>query len=412
MRENPFFQVLRIKNFLKLWSSQLLSQITLSLINFVIILRIFEATHSAVTVSLVWIFYAIPTIVLGPFSGTIIDLIEKRKALIWTNFSQALIILFYLLIKEKIWPIYTIIFLYSLVNQLYIPAEAATLPEVVPKKLYPPANSIFMFTIYGSFLAGFSLAGPLVRLVGRDAPFLLSSLALGLAALSVALLPSGMRGETKKVRGIQEFWSRVKQGYLFIRVHPAVFFPLILIILSQITVGILAVLIPSISTEVLSIELLDAGLVLITPAGLGALIGAQGVVWALRRVRKKKVISFGLFLATFGFLIFSLVIPNISFWKIPVAITAAFILGISFVSLLIPTQTLIQETTPKPLLGRVFGVLGFMITLASILPVLLMATIADLVGVNWIIFMVSLVIGFLAFYSLREPYVEFIQRKT
>lgn len=411
MNKNPFFQILGIKNFQKLWGSQVLSQITLNLINFVIILRIFETTHSTVAVSLVWIFYAIPAILLGPFSGTIIDLVEKRKALIWTNFSQAVIVLCYLLIQEKIWPIYTIVFLYSLVNQLYIPAEAATLPEVVPRKLYPSANGIFMFTMYGTFLVGFSLAGPLIKLVGKEMPFFFSSLLLGLAAISVALLPSGMRGEKEKVRGIQDFWDRVKEGYLFIKEETTVLFPLMLIVLAQIIVGVLAVLSPSFATEILSIDLLDAGLVLVSPAGLGALVGAQGVVWALKRVRKKKIISFGLLLSTFGLLCFSLLIPNLSFWKTPTAMLVAFLLGISFVSLIIPTQTLIQETTPKEFRGRVFGVLGFMITVAAILPVLLTATIADLLGVTWIMFIIALFIGAVAIYSLGEPYAKFAQGK-
>lgn len=411
MRENPFLQALKIKNFQKLWGSQLLSQITLSLINFVIILRIYEETHSTIAVSLVWLFYAIPAVLLGPFSGTIIDLIEKRKALIWTNFSQAIIVLAYLLVKEKIWPIYTIVFLYSLVNQLYIPAEAATLPGVVPKELYPPANSIFMFTMYGTFLVGISLAGPLIKLVGREAPFFLSSFFLGLAAFSVALLPSEVKGKRGEVRGIQDFWDRVKEGYLFIREKSTILFPLMLIVISEIIVGILAVLTPSFATEILSIDLLDAGLTLVFPAGLGALIGAQGVVWALRRIRKKKVISFGLFLFTFGLLCFSLIIPSLPSWRTQAAVVVVFLLGISFVSLIIPAQTLIQENTPEEFRGRVFGVLGFTITLAAILPVLLTATVADLLGVTWIMFIISLVVGAIAFYSLGEPYAKLTQRR-
>lgn len=411
MKENPFLQALKIKNFQKLWGSQLLSQITLSLVNFVIILRIYEETHSTIAVSLVWLFYAIPAVLLGPFSGTIIDLIEKRKALIWTNFSQAVIVLAYLLVKEKIWPIYTIVFLYSLVNQLYIPAEAATLPGVVPKQLYPPANSIFMFTMYGTFLVGISLAGPLIKLVGREAPFFLSSIFLGLAAFSVALLPSGTIGKRGEVRGIQDFWDRVKEGYLFIREKTTILFPLMLIVISEIIVGILAVLSPSFATEILSIDLLDAGLILVFPAGLGALIGAQGVVWALRRIRKKKVISFGLFLFTFGLLCFSLIIPRLPVLRTAAAVVAVFLLGISFVSLIIPAQTLIQENTPEEFRGRVFGVLGFMITLAAILPVLLTATIADLLGVTWITFIISLMVGAIAFYSLGEPYAKLNQRR-
>lgn len=411
MRENPFLRALKIKNFQKLWGSQLLSQITLSLVNFVIILRIYEETHSTIAVSLVWLFYAIPAVLLGPFSGTIIDLVEKRKALIWTNFSQAVIVLAYLLVKEKVWPIYTIVFLYSLVNQLYIPAEAAALPGVVPKQLYPPANSIFMFTMYGTFLVGISLAGPLIKLIGREAPFFLSSLFLGLAAFSVALLPSRTRVKRGEVRGIQDFWDRVKEGYLFIREKTTILFPLLLLVIAEIIVGILAVLTPSFATEILSIDLLDAGLTLVFPAGLGALIGAQGVVWALRRIRKKKVISFGLFLFTFGLLCFSLIIPRLPVLRTAAAVVAVFLLGISFVSLIIPAQTLIQENTPEEFRGRVFGVLGFMITVAAILPVLLTATIADLLGVTWITFIISLMVGATAFYSLGEPYAKLNQRR-
>lgn len=411
MNKNPFFQVLRINNFLKLWGSQLFSQITLCMINFVIIMKIFEKTNSSVAVSLVWIFYAIPAIIAGPFSGTIIDLMEKRKALIWTNLSQAIIVLGYLLVREKIWPIYTIVFLYSLVNQLYIPAEASTLPGIVPKKLYPVANSIFMFTMYGSLLAGFSLAGPFVKLLGSDTLFIFSSLLLGLAALFVFLLPSGMKGEKEEVTGINDFLNRVKEGYLFIKDKPLILFPLLIIVLSEIVVGIIAVLVPTFATEVLSIDLLDAGLIIITPAGLGALVGVQGIVWGLRRFRKKKLISFGLFLAFLGLLSFSLIVPNLENLRAPAAMIVSFFLGISFVSLVIPTQTLIQESTPEEFRGRVFGVLGFMITIAAVLPVLLMATIADLIGVTWILFIISLVVGAAALYFLGEPYAKYTQSK-
>jgi len=61
------------KKFLYLWTSQILTQLTVNLINFVIILRIFGKMQSTVAVSLVWLFYALPTIIVGPFVGTLID---------------------------------------------------------------------------------------------------------------------------------------------------------------------------------------------------------------------------------------------------------------------------------------------------------------------------------------------------
>ncbi len=406
--KSSFFEVAKIKNFRKIWGSQILSQGTLNLINFVIILRIFEATHSTVAVSLVWIFYAIPATLLGPFSGTIVDLFQKRKILMYTTFFEAIIVLCYLLVKQKLWPIYSVIFLYSLVNQLYIPAEASTMPWVVSKNLLPVANSLFLFTIYGAFLVGFGLAGPLVRIVGHEVPFILGFVFLMTASLFVSGLP---KEEKKgKISDVQDFLIRVKEGYLFIKGEPSILFPLLLLVFSQVVVGIIAVLSPSLATEILSIDLLDAGPTLILPAGFGAIIGALGVTSLLRRkIRKKKIISFGFFLSAVSLLSIATVVPLLGSLRALVALGIAFLLGIGFVSIIIPVQTLLQEKTPEDKRGRVFGVLGFAITLTSILPVLLTATIAEILGTNFMIGIISLLVGVLGVYSLREPYEVYVQ---
>lgn len=406
MKTNPFLSVLSVANFRKIWTSQVLSQVTLNLINFVIVLRIFEATHSTVAVSMVWLFYAIPTLLLGPFSGTLVDLAQKRKVLIFAALSEAVIVLFYLLVKEKIWPIYSVIFLYSLVNQLYIPAEASLLITIVPRRLLPAANTFFLFTIYAAFLVGFGSAGSVIRLIGRDFPFLLGSLLLGLASLAVFLLPASLGGDNKKINGLTDFWQRVQEGYLFIRANREVLFPLILLVLSNVTVSILLILGPIFTTGVLLVELLDIGLVLVLPVGFGVLLGALGVVWALRHLRKKKVITFGLFLLATCLFFFSLILPKLPVWRLPVAMVIAFLLGVGMVSLFIPAQTSMQEKTPLNFRGRVFGVFSFLFTLVAILPILLTATIADTIGVTWVTFLLALILLGVAVYSLREPYLK------
>ena len=95
-----------------------------------------------------------------------------------------------------------------------------------------------------------------------------------------------------------------------------------------------------------------------------------------------------------------------------VAMGIAFLLGIGLVSLIVPVQTLLQEKTPEDKRGRVFGVLGFAVTLASILPVLLTATIADILGVNFILGIIAIIIGAVWIYSLREPYEIFSYNRT
>lgn len=413
MRENLLGELLRIPHFRRLWGSQLFSQITLNLINFVIILRIFEVSHSTVAISLVWVFYAIPAILLGPFSGTIIDLYPKKKILTLTTLIEAVIVLGYLLAKTKVWPIYSIIFFYSLINQLYIPAEAATLPGVIPKKLLPTANGVFLFTIYGSFLLGFGLAGPLIRLVGKEAPFLLGSLFLLSASFLVSKLPQKTEIRLKKIADIQVFFERVREGYQFLKSESKILFPILLLVLAQVAVGVLAVLTPSFATETLGIDLLDAGLILMPPAVIGAILGARTVIGLLeRKIRKKKLISFGIILGGILLLILALLVFHSGSLRIVFTMIIAALLGLCFVFLVIPIQTLIQEATPADFRGRVFGLLSFGITVATVLPVLIAATVADILGANFMITLIGVLSLVLGSYSLRESYEIYGHHRT
>jgi len=403
--KNNFLAVLKTK-FVFLWLSQVLSQITINLINFTLVLIIFEKTSSTAAVSLIWFFYAIPALILGPFSGAVADLADKRKILLITNFIQSLIVVGYLMFKVRVWIVYSLIFLYSLFNQLYLPAEGATLLFLLPKNLYPIANTLFMFTTNITFLIGFALAGPMIRILGKEKIFLVAGFCLFLAACSAWFLPKNIRGEKKKAFNPVMFFKKVKEGYVYIKNTPFVIFPLVLIIASQIIVGILGVTVPIYAKEILNIPVVDAGLAVISPAGVGALIGGLLATKKLtQKVRKKVIISSGLGFASFSFIFLGLVIsflsPNL---RIIFSTIFTFFLGMAFVFLVIPSQTFIQTVTPQKLYGRIYGVLGFLITLASIVPILIIGTLVDLVGIRIILIIIGLSTLGVFLISLKEPY--------
>lgn len=401
-KDNTFLELFQNHNFLYIWGSQLLSQVTIFLVNFMIILRIFGVTHSSVAVSLVWVFYAMPAIILGPFAGTITDIFSKRKILIATTFVEGLAVLGYLLVRERTWPIYTIIFIYSLVNQLYTPAEASTLPAVVSKKLLPMANTLFLFTIYAAMLIGFGLSGPLVRMIGHNWPFILAASLLFFASYLVSKLPNDQNG---KLGDLSDFWKRAIEGYTYIKQRPLVLFPLLLLVGAQVFASVITVIAPSYATEAIGLDLRDAGPLFVIPLAIGAISAAYVITrFLITKLRKKKIISFGLIIGSLGFLVLGFIVPFLGSLKLLISEVAIFLLGVSLVSILIPVQTLLQETTPEELRGRVFGVLGFTITLASVLPVLLVAAIADVLGTNIVMGIIGMSIAFVAIYSRKELY--------
>jgi len=404
MTINPFTEVLKQKSFRNLWISQILSQLTQNLVNYILILRVFEATKSSVAVSLVWTFYAIPAIIVGPFVGTFTDIYEKKRILFLTTLAEAFIVFFYLLFWGHIWSIYTVIFIYSLVFQFYIPAEAAMLPSTVNKKMLPLANSLFLFTVYGTVLVGYSLAGPLIRVVGREVPFLISSLLFLIAAYSVSRLPNSPHVKRIEIK-FEDFFERFREGYSFLKKERRVLYPLLLMAMVQVIISLLSVLAPSFATDILNADLLDAGLILILPAGLGAVAAAFILIRLIpKQIRKKKIVTFGLFTLAGTFLAMSALIPLITYGKVIISTFLVFMLGVGLVSVLLPVQTLIQETTPDEFRGRVFGVLGLLITLASVLPMLFAASLADVLGVGIIMGVLSAAVFVIAINSLREPY--------
>jgi len=402
---NNFIEVLKNKNFIKIWSSQIFSQLTVNLLNFVLIIKIFESTHSTVAVSLFWFFWALPAIFLGPFSGTLIDLLGTRKILILSNLFQALVVLMYLPVRNSIWPIYSILLLYSFLNQFYLPAEAATLPGAVSKRLLPSANSLFLFTTYASLILGYGLAGPLIKLIGRQLPFVIGSLMLILAALIVRMLPSKTFSKISHKMSSQrlpDFFKKLNEGYQFIRYNPTVLFPLLILVFSQIILTILAVLAPALVVKILNTDLVNISARLILPIGIGGILGMITTVKLLKNIRKRYLINSGFFLLSFSLFFLVLAVSHLhNYFKILGEIVLGLIAGFAFSLFTVPTQTLLQEKTPDNLRGRVFGVLGFLITISSVLPVLFVATVGEFLGEIWMILILATAIFTLGLFSLK-----------
>ncbi len=407
---NTFLEVLRTKNFLKIWGSQILSQLTLNLLNFVLILKIFENTHSTVAISIFWFFWSLPAIFLGPFSGVLIDFLGTRKILIFTNLFQALIVLFYLPVGNSIWPIYSILLIYSFSNQFYFPAEATTLPRAVAKKLLPAANSLFLFTTYATLILGYGLAGPLIKLIGQKFPFILGSLMLVTGAMIVRLLPTKTfsNASRQNLSSVASFFRKIKEGYQFIRTNTHVLLPLLLLVCSQIILSVILVMAPALIVKILKIDLLDIGSRLILPIGLGGILGMVTTVKLLAKIRKIRLINIGLFVLSFSLFLLILVVPHLNYvWKTLAVVLLGITAGYAFSLFLVPTQTLLQEKTPHNLRGRVFGVLGFMITISAVLPVLFSAVIAEFFGEIWMLLILATLIFILGIVSLKGENIAF-----
>ena len=72
-----------------------------------------------------------------------------------------------------------------------------------------------------------------------------------------------------------------------------------------------------------------------------------------------------------------------------VVVVIAFFAGIAYGLVAIPSQTQLQEDLPEDVRGRVFGVLGMLVSVASFLPIIIVGPISDLVGTTAVIFVMA-----------------------
>jgi MFS family permease len=396
-----FKKVLSNKYFVYLWFSQVLSLTTINIMNFVLLITIFQRTGSSIATSLIWVAYALPAILVGPFAAVVVDFVDKRKLLIIANLLQAVLIFLYALSHNPTFFFaYGLIFIYSLLNQFYVPSESASLPTLLPKNQYVSANSMFFLTSQAALVVGFAFAGVILHFLGFDRTLYICSLLLFLAFLSVTFLPPLKAHKKRDIfeLGVADYFSNIWQGYVFIKKNRFVLAPLILLLSFSAALAVAMVNVPAFVNNILGISLNLAGLYVVAPAGLGALIGASILPKMLKSdLRKKKIIEISLFTLSLMLLLLTFAIPEFNgLIKTVLSIVITMLMGFSAVGIIVPSQTFLQLSTPKEFRGRVFGNYAFLSTIVTIFPVIFSGTIAEVFGVKILYFF----LGVLSFAGL------------
>src|SRR5438105_13506990 len=84
-----FRVVLRNRHFMELWAAQLLSQIAQNIINFAVLVKVEELSHSTTQIAVTIVSFTLPAVIFGPIAGVWVDRLDKKSILVYTNVSRA-----------------------------------------------------------------------------------------------------------------------------------------------------------------------------------------------------------------------------------------------------------------------------------------------------------------------------------
>ena len=399
--------VLRTRPFLLLWLAQLSTQVGGNMVIYGLTILINASYHSNSAVGALFLSFLIPAIVFSAIAGVFVDRVDKRHMLVATNIIRGFAYAAVVLVGDNLLMLYLLMVIVSTVTTFFGPAEASMIPSLVPKKQLLAANGFFTLTMNVAFALGFALLGPFV--IALASAQLLIVIVAGLYFVAAAFcwtLPStaqtgsGSVGPGQTVadaeRAVETMLGQFVEGIAYIRNHHNVGWSLSYLGITGALVGILGTLGPGFAEKTMGLGSKDFALIVL-PLGLGIVMGilvlnSYGRYLPRGRTIDAGMVGMGILLALLawagpisGFLQDRAVSSGLSEASRVVSLLSlvmgiAFLVGAAYVVVAISAQTQLQEELPEDVRGRVFGVLGMLVSIASLAPIIIVAPLADLVG--------------------------------
>ncbi|MDE2968234.1 MAG: MFS transporter [Chloroflexota bacterium] len=397
--------LVRNRPFMALWSATAIQLTVNSAIQFVLLIWVLEQTGSPFASTLLVICLAAPPVVTGAVAGVLLDRLDKRRVLIIAVVIRAgLTALLLVADNVSVGAVYAVAFGTALAGQFAVPAGAAALPRFVARQQLLSANSAFQFTTTSTQLIGLVVLAPIMlKVIGYDASYIISAVALGGSALLLALLPALSPFDRTPHRVSQDVGQiraalattlhDIRSAGELVWRDRLTALALVQLISGVMMLFMFAVLVPQFVHDVLGRAEEDAVFVF-WPTGFGALLALVFVPQIGRRIRMNSMASFGLGVITvivtmFGVLDFLRSTGSTQDWLLAATLIMAFPLGLAYAMVNAPAQTLLQERSPPEMRGRLFSAQMMLANAVSMLALLLVGGVSDAAGVRQGLFLLG-----------------------
>jgi len=362
--------------------------------NFSALIILADRTHSPFVQAQFYAALTLPAIIFGFVAGPIVDLTSRKRLILIADFLMAMLFFTYIFTDDKLWLFFLIAFLTSSVARFFIPAEAATIPLITESDTLTHANTFFLFTLMGSVLLGFAIAGPVMQVFGglrtggEHAPFILSSILLVIGFVLMAT--------TKRITNIKPkvvgdsivgktfilFWQTIQE----VKSNKRVSFPIALLVFIELMVGLLSIILLEYIRRYVQLPLTSITYILMGPLVIGLIIGILflsrvEIIYGARRSIFRGIMGTGIILFIMGFtpIIVNKFGLDISVVRI-VAIVSSFVIGFLIVLIAVQSRTILQTSSKQEMHGRIFSFLDIMIAFVTPIPVLILGLLADKVS--------------------------------
>ncbi|MFZ2602896.1 MAG: MFS transporter [Candidatus Omnitrophota bacterium] len=392
------FSSLKIRNFRLYWIGMLISLIGTWVQSVAQSWLVFQLTNSSFLLGVVGFLNTFPVFLLSLFGGVIADRMNKRTIILFTQvaFMGLAFILAFLTQSGKIntFQIMVIAALNGVVMAFDAPSRQAVVVELVGKKHLLNAIALNSAAFNSARIFGPALAGILIAGIGMSGCFYINGISFLAVIVALLLIKfQALEKEIKKTRIMDD----LVEGLRFVKNNR-----IVLILISMVGVTSLfgisyVILMPVFAKDVLGVSIKGFGM-LMSSAGLGALIAALILARLGDFKHKGRLLFFSTLIFSFSLLLFSL------FKVYLFSLVILLFLGWSSVTAMSLVNTLLQILVPDNFRGRTMS--AFMFAFAGIMPFgnLIAGGFAHLWGVSFTILISGVICSiFFAAINLIHP---------
>jgi DHA3 family macrolide efflux protein-like MFS transporter len=361
---------------------QTLSLFGSMLVQYAITWHITMTTQSGAMMTISIIFGILPTFFISPFGGVWADRYDRKKLIILADSAIALTTLAlavaFMTGHGSLWLLFTASAIRGIGTGNQTPAVGALLPQIVPQDHLMKANATFGSIQSVIMLSAPMAAGALMSLASIEALFFVDVVT---AVIAITLLlvflrvPPHARAMEKLTTG---YWKDLRDGFSYVASHAYLKRFFLFWAFFYILAAPVAVLTPlqvtrSFGNDVWRLTAIEITFSVGMTLG-GILIAAWGGFH--NRVYTMAAGTFIIGAATMG-------LGLVPWFWVYLAVMA--ICGISLPMFNTPATVLLQETVEPAYLGRSFGVLGMISSLAWPAGMIIFGPLADTVPIEWLL---------------------------
>ncbi|WP_316527973.1 MFS transporter [Kitasatospora brasiliensis] len=304
-----------------------------------------QLTNSNGAAGLVYFAFVAGTM-FAPLSGVLADRVRRHRLLLWTNGVMCAVVPTLLFVHDagQVWVVYLVMLAYGVSTSLTEAAQSALLTVMLAEDLLADANALLQTSRQILRLVAPLVGAAAFTALGGATVALLDASTFAITVVTLLFLkvdepqpaPSKVHWARDLVIGSRHLMRTARMRQVMVAVSMA------MVVFGFFNTAQFAVVGEGLHRPVTFLGVLSSA------QGIGAVLAALTAGWACRRIGEGRAVGIALLIMAVGAVL--LMAPTA--WLVFPGIVMA---GFSLPWAIVGVVTLLQRTTPKDMLGRVYG---------------------------------------------------------